>query len=168
MTPGENGFTELPHSKSCFVCGSRNVAGLNLRFWTDGRVVRARYLPRTEQNGFVNVVHGGILATVLDEVMVWSCAIHTKRFSYCAEMTVRYVAPAEVGQEIIATAELVENKRERLYLARGELKSAAGGRLIAVSTGKYMPIRDLDYADLLADFEGTEEQLREFLPRGGR
>jgi uncharacterized protein (TIGR00369 family) len=154
---------ELPHSKSCFVCGSQNRSGLNLRFFTDGRIVEARFTPRAEHNGFVGVVHGGITATVLDEVMVWACAVRQKRFCYSAEMNIRYLGPILTGIEVIARGEMTENKRDRVYLATGEIVSP-DGKLLASSTAKYMPIRDLDPKLLLGDFEGTAEQLREFLP----
>jgi hypothetical protein len=75
---------ELPHTKSCFVCGEANPAGLRQRFETDGRVVRARFTPRPEHAGFTGVVHGGILATLLDEIMVWACAVGTRRFGFAA------------------------------------------------------------------------------------
>jgi uncharacterized protein (TIGR00369 family) len=154
---------ELPHSKSCFVCGSRNPLGLDLRFHTDGRIVETRFTPRPEYNGFVGVVHGGIIATVLDEVMVWACAVRQKRFCFSAEMTVRYLQPIQTGVEVVARGEMQENKRDRIYIARGELL-AVTGNLLAESSAKYMPIRSLDPALLLADFEGAEDQLREFLP----
>jgi uncharacterized protein (TIGR00369 family) len=155
---------ELPHSKSCFVCGSRNPLGLDLRFFTDGRIVEARFTPRAAHNGFIGVLHGGITATVLDEVMVWACAVREKRFCFSAEMTVRYLCAIEMGAEILARGEMLENKRERIFIAKGELLNAAG-TILASATGKYMPIRALDPATFLADFEGTPEQLREFLPQ---
>lgn len=150
---------ELPHSKSCFVCGSRNPIGLKLRFQTDGKIVRAIFRPEAAHNGFIDVTHGGLLATVLDEVMVWGCAVGTKHFSYCAEMTVRYLHPARPNITIIADGELVENKRDRLFLAKGSCK-LEDGTVLCTSTGKYMPVRDVDHAVWMADFEGTPEQLR--------
>lgn len=150
-------MTELPHSKSCFVCGSRNPIGLKLRFETDGRIVRARFTPEAQHNGFINVIHGGLLATVLDEVMVWSCAVQTRQFSYCAEMTVRYLSPARPGETLIAEGELAENKR-RIFAASGLLKRE-DGTAICTSTGKYMPVKG-GSAMWMADFEGTPEQLR--------
>lgn len=155
---------ELPHSKSCFVCGSQNRFGLNLRFFTDGQIVEARFAPRAEHNGFIGVLHGGITATVLDEVMVWACAVRQKRFCFSAEMTVRYLGRIETGTEILARGEMLENKRDRIFIAKGELLDMAG-TVLASATAKYMPIRALDPALLLADFEGTPEQLRDFLPR---
>ena len=154
---------ELPHSKSCFVCGSQNRFGLNLRFFTDGRIVEARFTPRAEYNGFFGVVHGGITATVLDEVMVWACAVREKRFCFSAEMSVRYLGPISTGVEVIARGEMTENKRDRIFLASGEIVSLEG-KVLASSTAKYMPIRDLDPNGVLGDFEGTPEQMREFLP----
>ena len=154
---------ELPHSKSCFVCGSRNSLGLNLRFFTDGRIVEAHFTPRAEHNGFVGVLHGGITATVLDEVMVWACAVREKRFCFSAEMTIRYLCAIETGAEILARGEMLENKRDRIFIAKGELLNSAG-TILASSTGKYVPIRALDPSALWADFEGTPEQIRDFLP----
>src|SRR5947209_5874440 len=155
---------ELPHSKSCFVCGSQNRFGLNLRFFTDGRIVEARFTPRAEYNGFFGVVHGGITATVLDEVMVWACAVREKKFCFSAEMTVRYLGPISIGVEVIARGEMTENKRDRIFLAAGEILSVEG-KVLASSTAKYMPIRELDPDLILDDFEGTAEQLQEFLPK---
>lgn len=152
-------MTELPHTKSCFVCGVRNPIGLKLRFRTDGRIVQARFTPRPEHNGFIDVVHGGLLATVLDELMVWACAVSTKRFSYCAEMNVRYLSPVRPGGEILAEAELTENKRDRLFLAQGKLQDL-NGTVLTTATGKYMPVREVDLSRWKEDFEGTPEELQ--------
>jgi uncharacterized protein (TIGR00369 family) len=154
---------ELPHSKSCFVCGEENRFGLKLRFLSDGRIVEARFTPEAQHCGFVGVVHGGITATVLDEVMVWACAVREKKFCFSAEMTVRYLGPIAVGREVIAHGEMIENKRDRIFVAQGEIRTPEGS-VLASSTAKYMPIRDLDPKLLLDDFRGTPEQLREYLP----
>ncbi|HEX7860601.1 MAG TPA: PaaI family thioesterase [Verrucomicrobiae bacterium] len=156
-------FSELPHSKSCFVCGSKNPIGLNLRFKTDGRFVESTFTLRPEHCGFVGVVHGGILATILDELMVWGCAVQAKQFSYCAEMSVRYISPGRAGAPMTCRAEMTENKRGKLFVASGELKNVDGS-VIATSTAKYIPVRGVDLSPWFADFEGTPEQLREFLP----
>src|SRR5262245_42245024 len=103
----------LPHTRSCFVCGESNAIGLNLRFETDWQTVRTRFTPRSEHAGFKGVIHGGILATLLDEIMVWACAAQTRRFAFCAELNVRFLKPANPGVEILATAELTANRRDK-------------------------------------------------------
>ncbi len=101
---------ELPHTHSCFVCGDSNAAGLKLRFETDGRIVRTRFTPRPEHIGFQQTIHGGIIATVLDEIMVWACAVPTRRFAYCAELNVRFAYPHAPGEEAAGHGgELVSN-----------------------------------------------------------
>ncbi|HXS67928.1 MAG TPA: PaaI family thioesterase [Candidatus Polarisedimenticolia bacterium] len=146
-------MTELPHTHSCFVCGESNAIGLNLRFDTDGRIVRTRFTPRPEHIGFKQVVHGGIIATLLDEIMVWAMAVETKRFGYCAELTVRFLKPLRPGEEVFAFAELVANRRDKIFEAKGEIKNQAG-ELLAIATGKYLPLKTTDLADMATDFVG--------------
>jgi len=143
----------LPHTRSCFVCGETNPIGLQLRFETDGKVVRAEFCPKPEHIGFKATVHGGIIATLLDETMVWACAIQTKRFAYCAELNVRYVFPVRPGARVIATAELVENRRGKIFATKGELRDGAH-LLLATATAKYLPVPGELTVDLLTDFVG--------------
>jgi uncharacterized protein (TIGR00369 family) len=148
----------LPHTHSCFVCGESNPLGLKLQFKTDGRVVRSHFIPRPEHIGFKRVVHGGIIATLLDEIMVWACAVRTKRFAFCAEMTVRYANPVSPGEEVIAEAELTANRRDRIFEARAELKDRSG-KMLAGATGKYLPIKAMDLAEMATDFVGDPGQI---------
>jgi acyl-coenzyme A thioesterase PaaI-like protein len=143
----------LPHTHSCFVCGESNPLGLRLRFETDGRIVRGRFIPRPEHIGFKRVVHGGIIATLLDEIMVWACAVRTKRFAFCAEMTVRYQSPLAPREEVVVEAELTANRRGRIFEAKAELKNASG-RVLAGAIGKYIPVKSTDLADMVTDFVG--------------
>lgn len=141
----------LPHTHSCFVCGESNPVGLKLLFHTDGRIVQTRFTPRAEHIGFKGVVHGGLISTLLDEIMVWACAVQTKRFAFCAELNVRFLNPAHPNEEVVATGELVTNRRNRLFEARAELKNPKG-EILATATGKYMPITDTDAALMSSDF----------------
>src|SRR5262245_47690845 len=117
---------KLPHTKSCFACGEANPLGLKMLFETDGQVVRAEFTPRPEHAGFKQTVHGGVLATVLDEVMAWACAVRTKRWAYSAELTVRYREPARPGGKTIATGEVVEDRRGKIFETRAELRISEG------------------------------------------
>ena len=148
----------LPHTHSCFVCGEANPSGLKLRFETDGHIVRAKFTPRTEHIGFKGVVHGGITATVLDEIMVWACAVATRRFAYCAELNVRYLHPLSPGVEVIVAGELLTNRKGRLFEAKGFVQDASG-QTFAEATGKYLPIKDADLSQLVTDFVGDANWL---------
>jgi len=144
---------ELPHTHSCFVCGESNPVGFNLRSETDGRVVRAHFTFGDGHVGFKQTVHGGLTATLLDEIMTWACAVPTKRFAYCAELNVRYVQPVRPGQRVVATAELVANRRGKLFETKAELRDEAGA-LLATATGKYLPLKSNDAVGMATDFVG--------------
>jgi acyl-coenzyme A thioesterase PaaI-like protein len=141
---------ELPHTRSCFVCGESNRAGLNLRFETDGKIVQARFVPQVEHVGFKETVHGGLIATVLDEIMVWACAVGTKKFAFCAELTVRFLHPLKPGHETILYGELLQDRR-KLFEAKAELRDA-GGTVYASGTGKYLPIKEAEAKEMESDF----------------
>ncbi len=149
---------ELPHTHSCFVCGESNAAGLRLRFETDGRIVQTHFRPKPVHIGFKGVMHGGLIATVLDEVMVWACAVGTRKFAFCAELTVRYLNPVQPGEEVIAAGELAANRKNRIFEAKAALRNLSGATL-AEATGKYLPIKADDASQMAADFVGNADWL---------
>jgi uncharacterized protein (TIGR00369 family) len=151
---------ELPHTHSCFVCGESNAVGLKLRFTTDGRVVQTRFRLRPTHIGFRGVVHGGILTTVMDEIMVWACAVPTRRFAFCAELTVRFLNPVRPDDEILATGELLTNRKNRIFEARAVLANPAG-QPFAEATGKYLPIPKSDLTGMMTDLIGDTSWLRD-------
>lgn len=144
---------ELPHTHSCFVCGEANPLGLKLRFETDGQRVRARFTPGEAHIGFKQVVHGGLLATVLDEIMVWACAVRTRRFAFCAEMNVRFVRSVRPREELVVTGELVADRRGRIFEAKSAVANVTG-ELVVEATGKYVPIKNPDLPPMLGELVG--------------
>ena len=85
--------------------------------------------------------------------MVWACAVSTKRFAYCAEMTTRFHQPARPGRELTATSELTNNRRERIFEAKAAIHDSEG-ILVAEGTGKYRPIQTDQIPAMLQDIIG--------------
>jgi acyl-coenzyme A thioesterase PaaI-like protein len=133
---------ELPHTAGCLVCGPGNPKGLRLQLFVDPAtgIVRTRFVPSAEHIGFEGVAHGGIIATVMDEVMVWAASWTGKRFCLCGEMSVRFRHRAEVGMPLLCTAR-IESVRLKLISTTGEAADESG-RIIATATGKYVPLSD--------------------------
>jgi uncharacterized protein (TIGR00369 family) len=149
---------ELPHTHSCFVCGESNPQGLQLRFHTDGQVVTTQFTPRAEHVGFQGVVHGGLTATVLDEIMVWACLVAARKFAFCAELNVRYLQPLVPGVAVTVTSELVANRKGRIFEAQAAVLNRAG-QPVATATGKYLPIKSADLKSMATDFVGDPSWL---------
>jgi len=142
----------LPHTKACFACGRQNPLGLRLQLLSDGVKVQTQFTPTPHHAGFKGVVHGGITATLLDEIMAWTCAAVAHRFAYCAELSVRYLRPWPTGQAVVATGELTLNRR-RLFEARAEIIHPTEG-LLATAQGKYLPISNTELEAFADDFVG--------------
>lgn len=131
---------QLPHTRGCLVCGRDNPHGLRLNLFvgpSDG-VVRCDYVPAAAHVGFDGIVHGGALATVLDEAMVWAATWSMRRFCLCGEMTIRFRAPAGVGARLAIEAR-VESRRARVVTASGLVRDDAGRALVEAS-GRYVAV----------------------------
>ena len=142
----------LPATRSCYVCGTANPLGLQIGFRIVGQAAESRFSFRPEFSGFRDTVHGGVISTVLDEIMVWAIGIESGKFVYCAELTVRFLRPTPTKTPVIARGEVTENKRNRLFVARGELRNEAGD-LLAEATGKYLPVPEAVTDAVLEDFQ---------------
>lgn len=102
----------------CFVCGNLNEHGLQAKFDVDVEQQSSQcriVLPGGFQ-GWKDVVHGGILATLLDEACIYACRSVTPN-SVTAELTVRYKKPVTVGDELVVSARIVEQKKRIFQLA---------------------------------------------------
>lgn len=131
---------ELPHSPGCLVCGRNNPHGLKLYLHVDEQTghVRVDFIPRQEHVGFEGMIHGGVLATVLDEAMVWAATWRGRRFCVCGELTVRFRQSVHVGQSLIVMAQ-VDYSRPKLIETTGKILDTSNS-LIATANGKYIPV----------------------------
>jgi acyl-coenzyme A thioesterase PaaI-like protein len=140
----------LPHTSGCLVCGRDNPHGLKLDFDIDPQsgLVRTEFIPAIHHIGFTGIAHGGILATVFDEAMVWAATWHGKRFCVCGEITVRFRRSAVIGQPLRIEAR-ISSPRPRLIQTTATAHDA-DGNLIAESSGKYVPMPVERHAAIIA------------------
>lgn len=95
---------ELPRSANhnCFGCSQTNPAGLRMRFFTDGNAVTSRVAVPEHLCGWSHIVHGGVLTAILDEIMSWAAIFLLKRIALTRSITVEFIKPVKVGQELRA------------------------------------------------------------------
>jgi uncharacterized protein (TIGR00369 family) len=120
---------------NCFACGTTNPIGMRLQIELGDGMARAEWTPGDDFVGWEDKVHGGLLATLLDEVMAWAPASHDS-WAVTAEMNIRYRAPANPGERLVATGR-VTDKRRRIYQVHGEVHGQ-DGRLIAEADGRFL------------------------------
>lgn len=141
----------LPHTRSCFCCGLNNPIGFKLDLVGDPQTVETRFQFRSEHCGFPGVIHGGLITTILDEVMAWVIGVNTRQFAYCAELTVRFVRTVAPEMDVVARGDLLENKRGKLFLVRAQLLSSSGD-LLAEANGKFLPLPEKGQKAMRSEF----------------
>jgi uncharacterized protein (TIGR00369 family) len=124
---------------SCFGCGPANPRGMRLHFERDDqrRRVVGKFRLGAEYQGGQGFIHGGIIATVLDEVMSKVSRFSNVR-TVTAELTVEYLKPVRVDDELHVEGFEVRREGRQLY-HEGEIRDAAGA-LLARGRGRFVVI----------------------------
>jgi HAD superfamily hydrolase (TIGR01509 family) len=104
----------------CFACSQQNPIGLKLKPVQDGEKVTAEFTAGKFHQGWGNVIHGGILYTLLDEVTAYAMLCRGIELGVTARSEIRFRQPAPINQPIQASA-WVTSLTKRLVEVRGEL-----------------------------------------------
>ena len=119
----------------CFVCGDRNIQGLRARFFHDGERAIAELIATEAFEGYKGIFHGGIVASMLDEVMI-KAILALDIYAVTAEMTVRYRLPVQTGDRIRFVGRII-GRKNRLFTTEGEA-IGDNGQLYASAAGTYL------------------------------
>lgn len=110
---------ELTRDNFCFACGKNNPRGLKMDIENDRNGAHCYYSVPRDMQGWQNVTHGGLISTMLDEIMVWAAAgrdIHT----VTAEMTVRFKNPLPTEHTVTIEGKVVAD-RKRVLIAQARI-----------------------------------------------
>jgi acyl-coenzyme A thioesterase PaaI-like protein len=122
----------------CFVCGDKNDIGLKIDFFYKDEKATAEYTPTPEFEGYKEILHGGIISALLDEVMIKSI-IAKEIFTLTSRIDVRFKNLARIGEKLLLEGWIKEDRR-RLILAEGKA-FRQGGEVIAEAQGTYFKVK---------------------------
>lgn len=123
----------------CFACGSQNPIGLKLSFHEDGEQYVTTFVADPTLQGYQGIVHGGIVATVLDEVMaryVWLLAGPAAT----AKLSVRYCRPVPTERPITVRGWITAVRRGGIAFETAADARDADGVLLAEATALVMKL----------------------------
>jgi uncharacterized protein (TIGR00369 family) len=118
----------------CFGCSPYNAKGLKLKMWYTEKGCMSYYTIPNEYCGFKGLAHGGIIATLLDEVAAWTIVAHLFRVGITRQISIRYLKPVPTSEELEVEGELIQNdeqnavvhtkirSKEGIILAKAESK----------------------------------------------
>ena len=125
---------------NCFACGSLNAHGLRMTIHVEPGRSWSELTMADRFEGWEGVIHGGILATLLDEVMGWALA-DGDDWGVTARLTVEYRRPVLVGTSIRVEG-WIDRSRRRVMEMRGRIADAVTGQEYATATATYVTVDD--------------------------
>ena len=127
----------------CFVCGPSNPGGLRVRFRLEEsggeQVCRADFTPGPTHVGYSDMLHGGILYSLLDDVMAnWSFLQGLRAHTARCEIRYRDATPAGVGLKLEGR---LLRRRGRMMEMQGKAFRDDNGALVATAQARFIEAR---------------------------
>ena len=135
---------------ACYGCGGANARGLQLTFFRDGDSVVADFTPAREHGGYGKILHGGVTATLLDEMFGWTIYGLLGKLGMTTDMKIEFKAPLYCGKTATVRGR-VERHDEREIAVRAEVTDE-DGHIAAVATGT-MRVASMRLIERLGAFE---------------
>lgn len=132
---------KLPRYGRCFICGDKNECGTAVTWIQTVEGVEGHYQCPEKHCGFEGIVHGGVLAGLLDECVGWAVALRNKTFCFTGEIKVRYLKPVPADREIRIRGKCSDGAAEgkKYFTGIGDIVDG-DGNVHATCEGKFFPM----------------------------
>ena len=105
----------------CFGCSQKNPHGLKMKFYTDETTLYSWLSVPPHLCGWEGIVHGGVLSTMLDEIMGWSAIYTLRRITMTKTMTIDYLKPVYIEDKLRVEGKIIKKVSEREVIVEGKL-----------------------------------------------
>lgn len=149
----------------CFGCGRLNTMGLSMSFYLFGDSVRSDLTLSSHHVGWEDMAHGGIISTILDEIMAWAVIAFKQVFFVTRSMEIRYLRPVPVQTPLTAIGRVIDERDDgsRDFKTGAMLVDRDGNRLaegfgrMAILSPKRMHMIS---PQVMRDMDGVFERIR--------
>ena len=124
--------------QNCFACGSNDGTGMGLKFYKheDGAVF-GNFFADPKYEGYSGIIHGGIVATLLDSAMT-HCLLMKGIPALTGRLSIKYSIPIRTGTVVKLEARIVDRLHE-MFILQG--KALVGGKRVASAEAKYRSMK---------------------------
>jgi uncharacterized protein (TIGR00369 family) len=138
LLPGQKREGENNLHRNCFACGSNNGMGLGLKFHRqeDGSVF-GDFFADPKFEGYSGIIHGGIVATLLDSAMT-HCLLMENIPALTGRLSIKYSTPIRTGTVVKLEARVVDQFHKTFIL---EGKASVDGKRVASAEAKYRTMK---------------------------
>ena len=131
-------YQRLPNSAdhNCFGCSPVNPSGLQMNFFADQNTVFSNVKIPDHLCGWSNIAHGGVITTILDEIMSWAALHFLKRITMTKSMEIEFIKPVYIHNPLKAEGKVLEVIGKHDAVMEGILYNDKGATC-ARSTAKF-------------------------------
>jgi uncharacterized protein (TIGR00369 family) len=160
-------FQELPNSTDhyCFGCSPANPSGLQMKFYANQHSVYSKITIPDHLCGWSNIAHGGVLTTILDEIMSWAALHFLKRITMTKSMNIDFIKPVYIHNPLKAEGKVLEKTGTHEAVMEGILyndqgvacaKSTANFAVFSPKVAKRLGIADDTSLEFFANVFGIK------------
>jgi acyl-coenzyme A thioesterase PaaI-like protein len=150
---------------NCYACCPHNHDGLQMQFYEDGEYVSSEWLPDDKFQGYLNILHGGIQSTLLDELASWTIYVKADAAGVTSKMEIFYRKPVYANQGKIILKGRLQSIRGKIALVRTELFDSQGQMCTEAMISYYLLPADKAAKEL--NFPGKEKFFEEGKEQNG-
>ena len=110
----------------CFGCAPENEAGVKMEFYEDGDEVVSIWHPEAKYQGWLNTLHGGIQAVLLDEICAWVIVRKLQTTGVTSKMETRYLKPISTTDDHIVLRSSIREKKRNIILVDAAIYNMQG------------------------------------------
>jgi len=111
---------------NCFGCSPDNPFGLHLCFWEDGDDIVSEWQPNENYQSWIDTLHGGIQATLLDELCGWVVTRKLQTAGVTSKMETRYKHPVSISKGKIKLRGRIREQRRNIVLIDAQITDSEG------------------------------------------
>ena len=143
----------LPNYPNCFICGTNSPNGIHATFHRQDKLVVSKCSFTKWHAGYKNIVHGGLIAALLDEAMGRSIAGVTRQFLVTGDLKIRYHNSIKVGTAVTVHGAIEDNQRHPKLFLQAWGKIFDDEQVYATAKAKFFPIPEEKNQQILDSLE---------------
>lgn len=147
---------DLDHHHS-FGCGQANPYGLQMKFMTDEKYIYSQLMVPDHLCSWQNLIHGGIVGTILDEIMFWGAMYFSKKVVLTKKNAFEIKKPPFSGYMLVTAVGYIQSRTDKNNMTMGGAVYNNRWQLYATSTGAFTAI-DLEIIDRFKILTGRDIQ----------
>ncbi|WP_071145124.1 PaaI family thioesterase [Bacteroides ihuae] len=111
---------------NCFGCAPNNPVGVKMEFYEDGDEIVSLWYLKPEYQGWIDSLHGGIQAVLLDEICGWTILRKLQTGGVTSKMETRYLKPVSTTDDHVVLRAHIQEKRRNIILLEAGLYNQQG------------------------------------------